>query len=343
MPSLLAQQAASLGGDLASAGLGLLLERHQDKRQIKQQGKLLDQQYNYDNMMANANYARSLQMWHDTNYSAQMAEIEKAGLNPAMLYGMSGGGATTANAPTGNVNSAKASSESQIPNMIALGIQTQQLGLLKAQKENIEADTQNKKAQTQVAGATVGKIGAETKNIETDTKLIEANIKNTDAQREVIEIQRSIMATEDYIKGKTQNSVIRTIQYQVEEAREKVDLLKNQNKISANEAEYAERMSKANLANVVINTWKQSEEAKLATQMARESVERISDMINDNYMQADEQSNRNQEQRRETEKWINEQETPQLIKEALQALGLWALLKGGKTTHTPIEGFRKRH
>ena len=34
-------------------------------------------------------------MWKDTNYSAQMEELKKAGLNPGLLYGMSGGGATT--------------------------------------------------------------------------------------------------------------------------------------------------------------------------------------------------------------------------------------------------------
>ena len=35
-------------------------------------------------------------MWNYTNYENQKKHLEAAGLNPALLYGMSGGGGATA-------------------------------------------------------------------------------------------------------------------------------------------------------------------------------------------------------------------------------------------------------
>ena len=98
-----------------------------------------------------------MKMWEDTNYSAQLAQMKKAGLNVGLMYGMGGGGGTTASIQAGNVsggNSASGSGE------IGMGIQMgMQMALLKAQKENIEADTQLKQKE---AGYTGGAKTAET-------------------------------------------------------------------------------------------------------------------------------------------------------------------------------------
>lgn len=137
-----AGQAAS---GLVDAGMGLLLEKHNDKRQIKQQQKLQDMQLAGQKAMGIFNKEQAMQMWHDTNYAAQIAEMEKAGVNPGLLYGMSGGGGTTASTAPGNISGASAPTGKPISADTGMGMQLQ---LMKAQKENIEADTRNKEADT---------------------------------------------------------------------------------------------------------------------------------------------------------------------------------------------------
>ena len=67
-------------------------------------------QYNYGQQAADAEYKRNLQMWKDTNFGAQRAEMEKAGLSVGLMYGngggqaasTAGGNATQPNAPKTN-------------------------------------------------------------------------------------------------------------------------------------------------------------------------------------------------------------------------------------------------
>ena len=60
----------------------------------------------------NASYAKQMEMWENTNYPAQVEQIKKAGLNPAMLYGQSGGGATVTGSGGASVGGGSASDES---------------------------------------------------------------------------------------------------------------------------------------------------------------------------------------------------------------------------------------
>lgn len=191
---LAAQQGIGVATNAANGAvgaiMGLALEHHNDKRQINQQTKLQNLQIAGNKQMVDYNYAKELQMWKDTNYSAQMDELKKAGLNPGLLYGMSGGGGTTVGQATGSVSGAEApKGGNEIATQQAMGIQNaqsaMQLSLLQAQKENIEADTRNKEADTtnkpKVGAnleASTGKLLADTGNVEADTALkkIEAKI-----------------------------------------------------------------------------------------------------------------------------------------------------------------------
>ena len=61
-------------------------------------------QYNYGQQTADAEYKRNLQMWKDTNFGAQRAEMEDAGLSVGLMYGNGGGQAasTAGGSPTPN-------------------------------------------------------------------------------------------------------------------------------------------------------------------------------------------------------------------------------------------------
>jgi hypothetical protein len=93
--------------------------QHQNQRDLNQQGHELQ-----------------MDMWNRTNYGAQVEHMKAAGLNPALMYGMSGGGGTTAGSQGGGSASG---GQAQAWNPMDLS----NMALMNAQKEKIEAETRN--------------------------------------------------------------------------------------------------------------------------------------------------------------------------------------------------------
>ena len=134
----------SAGIGAATGILSMLGQKGREKRAMKNQQKLMGVQFQNQKDLNLQGHDLQFDMWKKTNYPAQMEMLKEAGLNPALMYGMSGGGGTTAGSQGGGSaqgGNAPAPQPMEIGNML-------QASLLKAQKENIEADTENKKAQT---------------------------------------------------------------------------------------------------------------------------------------------------------------------------------------------------
>lgn len=209
----LGQQAA---GDVVGTGLGLLLEKHNDKRQLEQQQKLTDMQLGANMKMSDYNYAKQLQMWHDTNFSAQMQEMEKAGINPALIYGTSGGGATTIGSGSGGggISAGEAPHGGHEIMDIAnqqKAAQIMQLELMQAQKQNIEADTANKQADTQNKPL-VGE------NIQASTASITQGIKNQQTEQQLKEAMITMQNLQNTITGDTLENTIAKINTETQNA-----------------------------------------------------------------------------------------------------------------------------
>lgn len=154
--------AGATGSGLAGLGIGML----NDWRQINQQGRLNDQQMKYQKELTDYNNAKQLEMWKATGPVGQIEQYKKAGLNPGLIYGESGGGGQTANVNAGQLTAPEAPKGGNEAANMMMGMQ---LELLKAQKDNIEADTKNKEAGAGNLNAdTINKpkIGA---NVEADT------------------------------------------------------------------------------------------------------------------------------------------------------------------------------
>lgn len=119
-----------------------------DRRQLKQQKALTAMQMNADKEMTAYNKDVQLQMWRDTSYGPQKEQMEKAGINPALMYGMGGGGGQTANISSGNVGGGRASGNTgENVAMAGMGMMgAAQLRLMKEQADNLNADTQDKLA-----------------------------------------------------------------------------------------------------------------------------------------------------------------------------------------------------
>jgi hypothetical protein len=99
-------------------------------------------------------YNRQMQMWKDTNASAQMRELKKAGLNPSLMYGGSGAGGST----TTGSNSAGSASGGAAPVMgmdISSIVQAfkavADLGLTKASTGKVQEETREKRVDANVS------------------------------------------------------------------------------------------------------------------------------------------------------------------------------------------------
>lgn len=163
--------------------IGQGIAKGKDKRQIIQQGKLNEQQIEANTKMLGIQNNAALEMWEKTGYGAQKDQMKRADINPALLYGMSGGGGQSTGTGDASVNAPKAQGRTgrEGEEATALGMQMiAQTELLKAQKENIEADTHNKRAE---AGYTEG---AKTHNTETNTKLQRAQEVKTQEEKDSI-------------------------------------------------------------------------------------------------------------------------------------------------------------
>ena len=69
--------------------------------QFGNQLTLMKKQHEYNEESANAAQARAYEMWEKTNYAAQIEQMKKAGLSPALMYGQAGAGGGTVSGAQG--------------------------------------------------------------------------------------------------------------------------------------------------------------------------------------------------------------------------------------------------
>lgn len=159
-----------------SAGMGLLLQGHNDRRQLRQQKKLQDLQIKGSKEMTDYNTEASrkaqMQMWEDTNYKAQREQLNKAGMSVGLMYGGGGGGGATtgAGATAGNVTGAMAPTgggEVMAMRQMSLNqkMQEAQIEATKAQTAKTEVETEK------IGGVDKAKTTEETRGIKFNNDL----------------------------------------------------------------------------------------------------------------------------------------------------------------------------
>lgn len=146
--------------------------------QMKNQQMLMGDQYKYNEKMANSNQQRAKAMWDYTNYANQVRHMEEAGLNPALLYGQSGGGGVTAAGGQGSGVS------QPMDQSVSQKIRTQEMGLSLA---NMASQVKLNESQAEKNKAEAEKIaGVDTKQTEATTANLIELTTNEKAKNELI-------------------------------------------------------------------------------------------------------------------------------------------------------------
>lgn len=186
-----------IGGAILGGAMGIGASALGSAMQMSNQNTLNAMGVENSKELMDYQNAKQLEMWRDTNYSAQMKELKKAGLNASLIYGKGGaGGQLGGSMPSQNGGKAD-NNAATIGQMAGMGIQAQ---LLEAQKENIEADTKNKIAQaTKTSGVDTTKAMEEIELIKNNSAL--------SAQEKLNKIQEVIES-----QARTENLIGKTAQ-----------------------------------------------------------------------------------------------------------------------------------
>ena len=121
-------------GAIIGAGIGLAGSILGRKQQNEDQREMMELQAKLNQQQAQYNQGLAKDMWNYTSFPNQVRNMEAAGLNPALLYGMGGQGGSTAGAGQASgvgLSDAKG---------MQTGIAIQGMGLELAKKNQITAD-----------------------------------------------------------------------------------------------------------------------------------------------------------------------------------------------------------
>lgn len=202
------------GGALGGI-MGMAFGNANDKRQLEQQRKLQEMQIAGQKDMSSWQKALDLQMWKDTSYPAQMEMMKKAGLNPALMYGMSGGGGTTVGSPGPHVQGATASGhQGEMISMTGMGLQ---LGMMQAQKDLLESQAKKNNAETEKLS------GTDTQESQTRIKSLLQGIENQKAQEGLTKVEQRLKEIDVQVQGDTAEERIDYIVWNSLRALEELD------------------------------------------------------------------------------------------------------------------------
>ena len=139
-------------------------------KEVEQSQRLLDQQTEAQSKLMKQSKDQQLSMWNATNYEAQTAHLQAAGLNPALMYGAGGGGgSTTAGSGAGGQATASGAGKQQLLHDKTTPIDIAQITVASAQAEKLKAEADNLKADKVVKEQEILKLGEEAEKAKQET------------------------------------------------------------------------------------------------------------------------------------------------------------------------------
>lgn len=270
---------------IIGAGLGLATASWNDQRQLDQQRQLQQLAIQGQQQMAQFNEGLAIDQWEKTGPVGQMQQLQKAGLNPGLMYSGGGGGGGTLQQPNnGQIGIADAPKGGQ-------EIQTMMgLGLMGAQQENLKADTEKKKAETdKTKGVDTAAVEAGISETMANIKKIGQDTNNAEVQQGILEYEKNIKGTEANIASATQTDVINTVGKQLESLEQTIQQQQTNNKITK---ETADQLIQQAIQNTVeqqlrmgaikagiINTQAQTANTEQNTKVQKQEIENMKQVV----------------------------------------------------------------
>lgn len=261
MPFDIGNLAQGAANDVIGGGLGLLLGGINDQRQLNQNQALLNQQVQAGEQLSSYNFGQQYQLWQETNYPAQVKQLEMAGLNPGLLYGKGGGGGATTGSPTGAPSGSSAQQNpGEVQQMMGLQLQN---SMLQAQIENIKSQTNKNNVEANKEG------GVDTDLVKSQTQLNIQGVTNQQDQDELLKIQRQSDKTKLDILNSTADAQKGYINDLYQQAEQQVIILSNQASVAASTRQLQIAQVCANLANSWMDTVLKQANANLSDQQSK--------------------------------------------------------------------------
>jgi len=139
--------------------------------------------------MAEFNYKLGKRMWNETGSEAQRKQLEKAGLNVALMYGGKGGGGQTASVNPGNVGQGTATRPDILQGLSLMANMKNaeaSANLANAQAEKAKAETEKTK------GVDTAKVSQEIINLKQDNVTEKGKSRLTEMEADIKEVESFI-------------------------------------------------------------------------------------------------------------------------------------------------------
>lgn len=253
------------------AGLNAAMSSGTANEQWGNQLRLMDIQNRYNEQMAKNNQQRNKDLWDYTNYENQKQHIKNAGLNPALMYGMGGGGGVSANGAQGQgVTQPTDRSVEMGLKQQGLGLQlasiASQVDLNKSQAEKNKAEADKiAGVDTDVQKATIDNLIAQTSNEKVKKGLILGQIRVADAEEE---LKRN---TADWTKDKADETRwnIKSLQKGIDKLVEEISGMKLDNELKERTIDNKVKESSLTLQNLMSEILLKESQRKVNEEQAK--------------------------------------------------------------------------
>lgn len=253
------------------AGLNAAMSSGAANEQWGNQLKLMDIQNRYNEQMAKNNQQRNKDLWDYTNYENQKQHIKNAGLNPALMYGMGGGGGVSANGAQGQgVTQPTDRSVEMGLKQQGLGLQlasiASQVDLNKSQAEKNKAEAEKiSGVDTRAQEATIDNLIAQTSNEKVKKGLILGQIRVADAEEEL----KRNMADWTQDKADETRWNIKSLQKGIDKLAEEINGMKLDNELKERTIDNKVKESSLTLQNLMSEILLKGSQRKVNEEQAK--------------------------------------------------------------------------
>lgn len=259
------------------AGLNAAMSAGAANEQWGNQLKLMEIQNRYNEQMAKNNQQRNKDLWDYTNYENQKKHMKAAGLNPALMYGIGGGGGVSASGAQGQ------GVTQPTDRSIEMGLKQQGLGLqlasIASQVELNKSQAEKNKAEaekisgvdTRVQEATIDNLIAQTSNEKVRKGLILGQIRVADAEEE---LKRN---TADWTKDKADETRwnIKSLQKGIDKLVEEINGMKLDNELKEKTINNKVKESSLTLQNLMAEILLKGSQQKVNEEQAKAIPQQI--------------------------------------------------------------------